>query len=180
MSSHDPAKSKNQTASSASSQTKVSRRHNRGGIDAAARLELQQLIGSGPCRRDALIEYLHAIQDTRGYLPEALLSALAGELKISLAEVAEVASFYHHFDVVKSGDSAPAKLTVRVCDSLTCSMHGALGIAEKLAQQLGPDVRVQRVPCVGRCDKAPVVVVGQNPIEHATPEAVREKVSAGD
>lgn len=103
MSLRDPATVAEQSVSSAVSkpQTKSSRRHNRGAIDPIVRVELQQLIGSGPFRRDALIEYLHAIQDVRGHLPEALLSALAAELKISLSEVAEVASFYHHFDVVK-------------------------------------------------------------------------------
>ena len=39
------------------------------------------------------------------------------ELKISMAEVYEVASFYAHFDIVKEDETPPPKLTIRVCDS---------------------------------------------------------------
>ena len=156
------------------------RRHNRNGIDASARAELHALLNTTSLVRERLIEYLHIIQDVRGCLPEALLAALAAGLKISLAEVFEVASFYHHFDVVKTGAAVPPQLTVRVCDSLACAMHGAEALVEKLGGILGPAVRVQRVPCVGRCECAPVAVVGQNPVDHATPERVMEKVGAGD
>ena len=153
---------------------KLARRQRNPGntVDPAAAGALRTLLGDAPLQRERLIEYLHAIQDARGHLPEALLAALAAALRISLAEVAEVASFYHHFDIVRSGCEAPPPLTVRVCDSLACAMHGALDLAEKLAATLGPDVRVQRVPCVGRCDAAPVVVVGQNPVAQATVEIV--------
>jgi len=148
--------------------------------DATAMAALRALLGDAPLARDRLIEYLHAIQDARGHLPEALLAALAAALKLSLAEVAGIASFYHHFDIVRRGDAAPPLLTVRVCDSLACAMHGAMALAEQLAQRLGPEVRVQRVPCVGRCDAAPVAVVGQNPVEHASVDSVAQKVGAGE
>jgi NADH:ubiquinone oxidoreductase subunit E len=138
------------------------------------------MLGDETPRRDRLIEYLHTLQDTLGHLPERLLAALAQELRISLAEVAEVALFYHHFDVVHEGEAAPPQLTVRVCDSLACAMHGASQLAERLPALLGTTVRVQRVPCVGRCDRAPVVVVGQHPVETATEEAVLAKVGAGE
>jgi formate dehydrogenase len=156
------------------------RRHQRNGIAPAERAALRALLCDAPLARARLIEYLHAIQDARGHLPEALLAALAAELKISLAEVFEVASFYHHFDVVKTGAAEPPQLTVRVCDSLVCAMHGAEALAEKLAVLLGPAVRVQRVSCLGRCESAPVTMVGQNPVEHASVERVAEKIGAGD
>ncbi|HJV93384.1 MAG TPA: NAD(P)H-dependent oxidoreductase subunit E, partial [Azonexus sp.] len=158
------------------------RRRQRHVADPAHRTELLALLGCTapePLQRDRLIEYLHAIQDRRGHLPEALLAALAAELHIALAEVAEVASFYHHFDLVKNGEAAPPTLTVRVCDSLACAMHGAEALAERLAASLGPGVRVQRVPCVGRCHEAPVAVVGQNPVAAATAEAITATVAAG-
>ncbi|MBI5861453.1 MAG: NAD(P)H-dependent oxidoreductase subunit E [Rhodocyclales bacterium] len=159
---------------------KAIRRHHRSGIDPAARAAVQALTGSAPLLRERLIEYLHVIQDTQGGLPETLLAALATELKISLAEVFEVASFYHHFDVVKTGAAEPPQITVRICDSLACAMHGAEALAEKLGRILGPTVRVQRVSCVGRCECAPVAVVGQNPVGHATPELVAQKVPGGE
>jgi formate dehydrogenase len=101
-------------------------------------------------------------------------------MKLAAVEVYEVASFYHHFDFVRAGDCPPTALTVRVCDSLSCSMAGADALAEKLPAFLGRDVRVQRVSCVGRCDCAPVAVVGKNPIAPATIEAVAQAVTAGD
>lgn len=159
-------------------------RHSRSAaIDNATRDKLRALLaacGEEVLRRDRLIEYLHVIQDAHGHLPEALLAALAAELKLSLAEVAEVATFYHHFDLVRTGDDAPPTLTVRVCDSLTCAMHGGVEIAERLPALLGPMVRVKRVPCVGRCDRAPVAVIGQSPVENATIERVVQQVVAGE
>jgi hypothetical protein len=55
----------------------------------------------------------------------ALLTALAEAMRLAPAEVYEVASFYHHFDVQADGEAAPPSLTVRVCESLSCTMAGA-------------------------------------------------------
>ncbi len=95
---------------------------------------------------------------------------------MAMAEVYEVASFYHHFDIVKEGEAAPASLTVRVCDSLSCEMAGARELLRKLPGLLGKDVRVLAAPCIGRCESAPAVVVGQNPVLDATVEAVARQV----
>ena len=118
--------------------------------------------GDEPRRRDLLIEHLHRINDRYGHLPAALLAALAQEMRLPLAEVYEVATFYHHFEVVKEGGQAPPELTVRVCDSIACELAGAQDLLKRLS--LGKDVRVIPAPCVGRCEVAPCVVVGQNPI----------------
>ncbi|MBI4755909.1 MAG: NAD(P)H-dependent oxidoreductase subunit E [Betaproteobacteria bacterium] len=141
--------------------------------------EIRALLGRGPLRRELLIEYLHRIQDRHGHLSAAHLAALAVEMKLARAEVFEVASFYHHFDVVREGETAPPRLTVRVCDSVACEMAGAHDLLARLRQMLGPAVRVQAVPCVGRCDCAPVAVVGRNPVGRANPEAVRAAVGEG-
>jgi formate dehydrogenase len=134
--------------------------------------EVQVLIGEGPYRRDLLIEYLHALQDAYRCLHERHLVALAHAMKISMAEVYEVATFYHHFDVVCDGDAA-APLTVRVCDGLSCEMDGAKALLERVSTLLGPQgVRVNTAPCVGRCEQAPVAVVHQRPIPAATAEEV--------
>ncbi|MCK4868868.1 MAG: NAD(P)H-dependent oxidoreductase subunit E, partial [Alphaproteobacteria bacterium] len=87
--------------------------------------EIRALLGEGERRRDLLIEYLHAIQDKYGSLSAAHLQALAEDMHLPMAEVFEVATFYAHFDVVLDGEQAPAPLTIRVCDSLTCEMKGA-------------------------------------------------------
>ena len=146
--------------------------------DAKALAEVQALLGMEPRRRDLLIEHLHKIQDRYAQLSAAHLTALAAEMKLALAEVYEVATFYHHFDVVKEGEAAPAAITVRVCDSLSCEMAGARELLEKLPAILGRAVRVIAAPCVGRCDTAPVAVVGQNALAHATLEGVKKLVAA--
>ncbi len=143
--------------------------------------ELRALLGEGPHRRDLLIEYLHLIQDQYGHLSAAHLRALAEELRISMAEVYEVASFYAHFDVVKEGETPPPALTIRVCDSLSCELAGAQALKRALEDGLDPnEVRVLRAPCMGRCDTAPVLELGHHHIDHATPEKVMAAIAAGE
>jgi len=146
-------------------------------VDPQALQEVRALLGKAPRRRDLLIEHLHRIQDEYGHLSAVHLAALAEELKLSLTEVFEVATFYHHFDVVKEGDPAPPKLTVRVCDSIACELAGAKDLLQKLPGILGKDVRVIHAPCVGRCEVAPCAVVHQNPVGNATVEKVKQAVS---
>jgi formate dehydrogenase len=148
-------------------------------VDPRALEEVRALLGDEPRRRDLLIEHLHKIQDRYGHLGAAHLAALAGEMKLAQAEVYEVASFYHHFDIVKEGQSAPPALTVRVCDSLSCALAGGEALLDKLKQTLGGGVRVIPAPCVGRCEQAPVAVVHQHPVARATAESVAAAVTAG-
>jgi formate dehydrogenase len=145
-------------------------------VEPQALEEVRNLLGGALRRRDLLIEHLHRIQDAYGHLSAAHLAALAQEMRMAMAEVYEVASFYHHFDIVREGEAAPAALTVRVCDSLACEMAGAKDLLRKLPGLLGRDVRVIPAPCVGRCESAPAVVVGQNPVLQATVEAVARHV----
>ncbi|PKO80946.1 MAG: NADH-quinone oxidoreductase subunit F [Betaproteobacteria bacterium HGW-Betaproteobacteria-13] len=153
---------------------------NRPPLPESARAAAQAALAGETPQRDRLIEYLHRLQDAHGALFADHLAALAEVMKLARAEVYEVATFYHHFDVVAEGDSAPAALTVRVCDSLTCAMHGGEELAVKLEGRVGADVRIQRVPCVGRCDCAPVAVVGQNPVHQASADKVMAVVDADD
>ena len=129
-------------------------------VDPRALEEIRALLGDRPHRRDLLIEHLHLIQDKHGHLSAPHLVALAAEMKMALAEVYEVATFYAHFDVVKEGDTPPPAITVRVCDSLSCAMRGAEKLLDELPKKLGKNVRVVRAPCMGACDRAPVVAVG--------------------
>jgi formate dehydrogenase len=145
-------------------------------VDPQARDDVRALLGDAPRRRDLLIEHLHKIQDRFGHLSAAHLVALAAEMKMAMAEVYEVATFYHHFDVVKEGDAPPPAITVRVCDSIACDLAGSRALLEKLPALLGRDVRMLPAPCVGRCESAPVAVVGQNPVPHATPEKIVSRV----
>jgi len=146
-------------------------------VDPKALSEVQALLGGESRQKDLLIEHLHKIQDKYHYISAAHLVALAREMKLSKAEVYEVATFYHHFDVIKEEDTPPPALTVRVCESLTCDMKGAHGLIESLEGVLGDEVRVQKVPCIGRCDTAPVAVVGMNPIEQADTDKVVQAIT---
>jgi formate dehydrogenase len=138
-------------------------------VDPAALEEVRALLGDEPRRRDLLIEHLHKIQDRYRAISAAHLNALAEEMRLAPAEVFEVATFYHHFDVVKEDAAAPPAITVRVCDGLSCEMAGAQNLLALLRSGgYGDGVRVIAAPCVGRCDTAPVAVVNQNPIDHAT------------
>ena len=148
-------------------------------VDPNAREDVRALLGDAPRRRDLLIEHLHKIQDRFGCLSAAHLVALAAEMKMAMAEVYEVATFYHHFDVIKDGDTVPPSITVRVCDSIACDLAGSEALLKLLPGLLGKEVRVLHAPCVGRCETAPVAVVGQNPVPHATAEKVLSLVKAG-
>ncbi len=140
--------------------------------------EVQDLVGVDAPRRDLLIEYLHILNDANRGLHERHLVALAKVMNIPMAEVYEVATFYHHFEVIRDGDVA-ADLTIRVCNGLSCELAGASQLIEKLPQLLGnPKIKVIAAPCVGRCEQAPVAVVHQNAVVHATTESVLAAVAA--
>lgn len=150
-------------------------------LDDAAWEEVQALLGDRPRRRDLLIEFLHLIQDAHGCLSAAHMRALAEEMRLSQAEVYEVATFYAHFDVVKEGKPKPPALTIRVCDSLSCELAGAQELKAALESGLdAAEVRVLRAPCMGRCDTAPVLELGHNHIDHATVDKVEAAIAADD
>jgi formate dehydrogenase len=149
-------------------------------LDEQAWAELRALLGDAPRRADLLIEHLHKIQDGYGRLSAAHLRALAEEMRMSMAEIYEVATFYAHFDVVKEGETPPPALTIRVCDSLSCELAGAQALKSALEGGLDPaKVRVLRAPCMGRCDAAPVLELGHHHIDHATPEKALAAIAAG-
>ena len=158
------------------------RRHTKGRqLQDQALKEVLDLLGKAPRRADLLIEHMHKIQDRFGHLSAAHLRALAEEMRLSMAEVYEVATFYAHFDVVKEGETPPPALTIRVCDSLSCELAGAQALKAALEDGLDPSrVRVLRAPCMGRCDTAPVLELGHAHIDHATPEKVMAAIASGD
>ena len=141
-------------------------------VNPAAVERVNALLGPAPLRRDHLIEYLHLIQDACGHLSMDNLAALAQVMKLALAEVYEVATFYAHFDVVADDQTPPPAVTIRVCDSIACQLAGAERLLTELNDGRPADVRVLRAPCMGRCDSAPAVLVGHNAIPHATAVAV--------
>ena len=151
-------------------------------VTESALLDVRNLLGDLPRRRDLLIEFLHLIQDRYRCLSAAHLAALAEEMKLSQAEVYEVATFYAHFDVVTEGEEAPPDLTIRICDSLSCELAGAQDLLRDLIREHESSgaVRIVRAPCMGRCDTAPTLEIGHNHIDHATVEKVRASIRDRD
>ena len=141
-------------------------------VDPRALEEIQALLADRPRRRDLLIEFLHLIQDRHRCLAPDHLAALAHELRLSLTEVYETATFYAHFDVLGDDEAAPPEITIRVCDSITCEMMGAAALRAAIDDGADENMRVVRAPCMGGCDRAPVVAVGHDQVFHAHAEAV--------
>ena len=154
-------------------------------LEPAILSELRNLIGderidSTLRRRDRLIEHLHALQDVYGYLSMPRLRALAAFMNLPMAAIYETATFYAHFDVIHDEQTPPPKLTLRVCDSLSCRLAGAVALHQALADGADPEaVRVLRAPCMGRCDTAPVVSVGHHHVLNANTRNVEAAVEQG-
>lgn len=139
--------------------------------------EVRHLLGDAPRTRDMLIENLHKIQDHYHHISNRHILALAIDMSLPMAEIYETATFYHHFDVLNENEPPPLTKTIRVCESLTCEMFGAKELIKQLEAKYKDNIRIQAVPCVGRCDTAPVAVVGTNPIEHANQEIIDNAVN---
>ncbi|HSQ82130.1 MAG TPA: NAD(P)H-dependent oxidoreductase subunit E [Casimicrobiaceae bacterium] len=148
-------------------------------VDPQALAEVRALLGDAPRERSLLIEHLHRIQDAKGCIAPAHIVALAQEMKLAPTEVYEVATFYHHFDVLADGEAPPPPVTIRVCETLSCQMAGADALHDALLAKAGGNVRVVKAPCVGRCEHAPAAVVGRRPVDRATVDEVMAVVAAG-
>src|SRR5438105_3719327 len=148
-------------------------------VDGQALADVRALLGDAPRRRDLLIEHLHRIQDAYGCLRAAHLAALAQEMCLAMTEVYEVATFYHHFDVIKEGEAPPPAITVRVCETLSCQMAGADRLREEIEKRAGSNVRVLGAPCIGRCEHAPAAVVGRHTVDAATVDKIDAAVRGG-
>lgn len=150
-------------------------------LDDQAWTEVRELLGDRPRRKDLLIEFLHLIQDAYGHLSAAHLRALGEELRMPMAAVWEVATFYAHFDPRRENEAPPPDMTIRVCDSLSCEIAGSDALIAALEAGHDPaKVRVLRAPCMGRCDTAPVLEIGHRHIDHASADKVAEVIAKGD
>ena len=140
--------------------------------------EIRTMLGDTPRNRDLLIEFLHLIQDKKGFLPAGLLHALAEEMRIPMSEVYETASFYAHFDIVHDEQAPPPETTVRVCDSLSCMLKGSDTLISALEKSSPPNARIIRAPCMGRCDQAPVCEVGHFHVDNAAVDSVLSAIAS--
>ena len=144
--------------------------------DPAALRHVESLLEGASFQRDMLIEYLHILQDHHKHLSAENLAALAHLMKLPMAEIWEVASFYDHFDLVKEGQDAPAKRTIRVCTSLSCMMAGGEALLEELQAYNNEDVRFVGAPCIGACDKAPAAADGHSLVPNTSRDELRNRI----
>lgn len=146
-------------------------------VEMAALQDVRDLLGDVSRQEDLLIQHLHTINDCFGSLSQAHMAALAQEMHLSQTEVFEVASFYHHFTIVKDSDGTPAEFSLRVCDGLSCEMAGATHLRGQLHNYLEQtkdlSIRLIRVPCLGRCEQAPAAILGQHAIPNADLLAIK-------
>jgi len=149
-------------------------------LDTRSLKEIKALLHELPHDREYLIENLHIIQDQFKQISSNHLAALAEIMKLSMAEVFEVATFYHHFDIVKEGEKPIPKITIRICEGVSCEMAKSKVLFGKLSEVIRKDVRLIYAPCVGACDKAPVAVVNKRQIHHANLKKLQNSLSSKD
>ena len=149
--------------------------------DRAAALE--EICGKYPPeqRKSAVLAALYFVQDQQGYLTANALRHVAEFLRITPAEVEDVASYYVMFYKAPVG-----KYVLQVCRTLSCALAGAERVTEALSEKLGLKVgetdasgmfTLVEFECLGACDRAPVVMVN-NELWHeqATPESCAKLV----
>ena len=146
-------------------------------LDPLSLEEVKNLLPLNDIRRDHLIEYLHFLQDKFKFLYARHLRALASVMKLSMAEVYEVASFYAHFTIVDDKDEKLPDITIRVCDSLTCSLFGSEKLYDDLSNKYKGRVRILKAPCMGKCDYAPALELEHNHVDNATLDKVEEAIT---
>ncbi len=114
-------------------------------------------------KRGSLIMALHEIQGLFGYIPWDSARTVSEEMKIPLARIYEVLTFYNFFKL-----EAPGKIIVSVCDGTACHIKGSMSVLEAFKNELGigenettPDkmFHLQVVRCLGCCGLSPVAVV---------------------
>ncbi len=126
-------------------------------------------------RKSAVLAALYLVQEQQGYLTASALRHVAQFLRITPAEVEDVASYYVMFFKAPVG-----KYVLQVCRTLSCALGGAERVVESLSEKLGIKVgetdpsgmfTLLEFECLGACDRAPVVMVNnEHWHEKATPE----------
>ncbi|MGC8802548.1 MAG: NADH-quinone oxidoreductase subunit NuoE [Bacteroidales bacterium] len=125
-----------------------------------------------------LINVLHKVQHTFGYLPAEVQELVASELNIPVAKVYGVVTFYSFFTMLPKG-----QYPISVCMGTACYVRGAEKVVEEIKNVLKikigettPDGKfsLSCLRCVGACGLAPVVMIGDKTFGRVAPESVKE------
>jgi NADH-quinone oxidoreductase E subunit len=132
-------------------------------------------------RKSAVLAALYLVQDQQGYLTANGLRHVAQFLRITPAEVEDVATYYVMFFKAPVG-----QYVLQVCRTLSCALAGAERVTESLSEKLGIKAgetdasgmfTLMEFECLGACDRAPVVMVNnEHWHERATPESCERLV----
>jgi bidirectional [NiFe] hydrogenase diaphorase subunit len=131
-------------------------------------------------RPDALIETLHTIQESFGYLDDKALTYVSEALGVSPSQVYGVATFYHFFNLKPKG-----KHVCSVCTGTACYIKGSGALLEKIEEQYGikaggttadSSLSLLTVRCVGACGLAPAVVIDNEVSGNQTIESTLSKL----
>lgn len=129
---------------------------------------------------DCLIEALHAVQETYGFIDDENMRKVAGALGLPLSKVYGVATFYHFFNLKPQG-----RHTCVVCLGTACYIKGADAILEKIRESCGikdgettkdQELSVMTARCVGSCSIAPVVILDQQVLGQIKPDQVIDAI----
>jgi len=134
-----------------------------------------------PTEEALLLPALHLAQQANGgWLSDETIAAVAELLRLPVAKVAGVVSFYDMFH-----DKPVGRHRIRLCTNLSCQLRGALELATVLREELGiergevtPDGRCSWVAfeCLGSCDTAPMAMIDDDYHENLTPDRLRKLV----
>jgi len=155
-------------------------------VNALSEQELQAIdaeIAHVPYRAAVAIDALKIVQSHRGWVSDESLRAIAAHLQMSAEELEGVATFYNLIFRRPVGERV-----ILLCNSISCWIKGCNGLQRKITEQLGvelgettSDNRYTLLPvtCLGACDKAPVMMVGEELHEDLTEESVTRILGGG-
>lgn len=125
-----------------------------------------------------LINVLHKVQTTFGYLPAEVQDVVANKLNMSVAKVYGVVTFYSFFTMIPKG-----RFPISICTGTACYVRGAEKVLDEFKKQLSikvgestPDGKFSLtcLRCVGACGLAPVVQVGEKTYGRVSPDLVKD------
>lgn len=128
--------------------------------------QIEELIKPFRGQPSALIQALHQVQVTFGYLPKLGMIRVAEELGVAMSEVYGVATFYAFFSLKPKG-----RHVINVCMGTACYVKGSTNVVKRLEQELGvamgdttEDGRfsLEVVRCLGACGLGPVLMIGED------------------
>ena len=143
--------------------------------------EVREIVRRHGSAKGALISILHEVQELCGYIPREAQQAIADELRIPIAEVYGVITFYARFSLVPQG-----KNKCSICMGTACYVRGAEDILHAVQKSLGVGTgettedgmfSIEETRCVGACGLAPILTVNRDVYGKITPEQVDGVIS---